>query len=66
MVLKLKHFYVIFRDISKKEDTDKLAKFSAGFGHIKSLIHTAGVSPTMTNYKNIIDINALGTVNVDQ
>ncbi|MGL0747027.1 SDR family oxidoreductase [Secundilactobacillus paracollinoides] len=53
-------------DITSEADVTYMADTAANLGHISGVIHTAGVSPSMGDYRKIIAINALGTVNVDQ
>lgn len=51
-------------DVTKPESMAKLAARAAELGTIKSVIHTAGVSPQMGAPEFIVRINSLGTVNV--
>lgn len=53
-------------DTSDRESIKKLAAYAASQGNVKTLIHAAGVSPHMTNAEKIIEINAIGTINVDE
>lgn len=53
-------------DTSKREDVVALAKFSAGLGVIKNVIHSAGLSPAMAKPEQLMRVNALGTVYVNQ
>lgn len=53
-------------DASDRESVKKLAAYAASQGTVKTLIHAAGVSPHMTNAEKIIEINAIGTINVDE
>ncbi|KZL35902.1 SDR family oxidoreductase [Secundilactobacillus collinoides] len=53
-------------DITSEADVTYMADTAAHLGHITGVIHTAGVSPSMGDYRKIIAINAVGTVNVDR
>lgn len=53
-------------DASDLTAVRKLADYAASQGDVKILIHAAGVSPHMTNAQSIFDINALGTIHMDQ
>lgn len=51
-------------DITNRLSVDELFKSAAEHGPVKSVIHTAGVSPHMGNAEMILKINATGTINV--
>jgi NAD(P)-dependent dehydrogenase (short-subunit alcohol dehydrogenase family) len=51
-------------DVIDEASVDGLMKQAAALGTVVSVIHTAGVSPQMTDARMIMKINALGTVNV--
>ncbi|ORX76773.1 NAD(P)-binding protein [Anaeromyces robustus] len=53
-------------DICERESIKELIKFSKEIGNIKTLIHTAGVSPKMDTYERIFDINACGTIIINE
>ena len=53
-------------DVSDPESMKKAASYAADQGKIQAVIHSAGVSPQMTDYVSILEIDALGTVYVDQ
>lgn len=53
-------------DASDRESVRKLAAYAASQGNVKTVIHAAGVSPHMTNAEQIMEINAIGTINVDE
>lgn len=53
-------------DVSNAESMKAAAAYAAGQGVIKAVIHCAGVSPQMTDYVSVLEIDALGTVYVDQ
>ena len=44
----------------------QLAKYAAGLGTIKNVIHAAGLSPNMADGEKLLRVNALGTVYVNQ
>lgn len=48
-------------NISKREDVSALAKKAASMGELAGLVHTAGLSPTMADWKKIMEVNAVGT-----
>lgn len=48
-------------DITDKRDVEKLIKYVAKNGSLKALIHTAGVSGTAKDLKNIFTINLIAT-----
>jgi NAD(P)-dependent dehydrogenase (short-subunit alcohol dehydrogenase family) len=51
-------------DITDIQSVDALIKRAVTIGKLVSVIHTAGVSPQMTDPATILKINALGTVNI--
>jgi NAD(P)-dependent dehydrogenase (short-subunit alcohol dehydrogenase family) len=51
-------------DVTDRESVDGLMRRAATLGEIAIVLHTAGVSPQMTDAERIVRINALGTVNV--
>ena len=52
-------------DVSVRRDVHELCLFAASLGTIKTVIHSAGLSPTMGNAEKIIMVNAVGTKNVN-
>lgn len=48
-------------DITNRKDVQALAKKSASLGKLKSIIHTAGLSPTMASSERITEVNLVGT-----
>lgn len=53
-------------DTSKRDSVKALAEYASTLGEIKTVIHSAGVSPAMkTTPEEIIRINSLGTVYVN-
>jgi len=51
-------------DIANSESVSALFKHSNELGPIKSVIHTAGISPQMANPKTIMRVNGIGTINI--
>lgn len=48
-------------DISKRTDVSALAEKAASMGELAGIVHTAGLSPTMADWKKIMEVNAIGT-----
>lgn len=53
-------------DASDRKAVKKLAEYASEKGNVKTLIHAAGVSPHMSDGEKIFDINALGTIHMDE
>ena len=53
-------------DASDREAVGKLAAYAASQGSVTTVIHAAGVSPTMSKALPLFKINALGTINIDE
>src|SRR5262245_51531334 len=53
-------------DITDRESVARLVETAAAIGRLASVIHTAGVSPSMGAADLIMRINAIGTVNVNE
>ena len=53
-------------DASDRAAVDKLAAYAASQGTVTTVIHAAGVSPTMSKAEPLFTINALGTINIDE
>lgn len=51
-------------DVSDRSAVNKLIEYAKGFGEIKTLIHSAGVSGDMGDAKKVLDINLVGTYNL--
>lgn len=51
-------------DITDANSVATLIQRAAGLGSLRSVIHTAGLSPQMAEGRTIMEVNALGTVNV--
>ncbi len=66
--LKNLNIDVIYKtlDISNKESIYHFINEIKDIGDIKVLIHSAGMSPHMGDYKTIIDANAIGSVILNQ
>jgi NAD(P)-dependent dehydrogenase (short-subunit alcohol dehydrogenase family) len=56
----------VVADITDRGSVDALLRQAGSLGEVRSVVHTAGVSPSMGAHGLIIKINALGTVNVTQ
>ena len=52
-------------DVSSRRDVHELCLLAASLGTIKTVIHAAGLSPTMADPETIIRVNAVGTKNVN-
>ncbi|MDO5131712.1 MAG: SDR family NAD(P)-dependent oxidoreductase [Eubacteriales bacterium] len=52
-------------DVSVRRDVHELCLFADSLGTIKTVIHAAGLSPTMADPEKIIMVNAVGTKNVN-
>ena len=52
-------------DVSVRRDVHELCLFAASLGTIRTVIHSAGLSPTMGNAEKISMVNAVGTKNVN-
>jgi NAD(P)-dependent dehydrogenase (short-subunit alcohol dehydrogenase family) len=53
-------------DITDQESVAQLVQTASKLGPVASLIHTAGVSPSMGAADLIMRINAVGTVNINE
>ncbi len=56
----------VLGDVTDRAAVDALFATATGIGPIASVVHTAGVSPSMGDAEFISRINALGTVHVDE
>ena len=52
-------------DVSVRRDVHELCLFAKSLGTIRTVIHAAGLSPTMGDAEKIIMVNAVGTKNVN-
>jgi NAD(P)-dependent dehydrogenase (short-subunit alcohol dehydrogenase family) len=57
---------VVNCDVTDREAVVRLLETASGLGSVSSLIHTAGVSPSMGAADYVMRTNALGTVNVNE
>lgn len=53
-------------DVTDRDAVQRLFATAAGLGTITSVIHTAGVSPSMGDADYVMRTNAIGTLNVDE
>lgn len=53
-------------DVTDRHAVNRLFATAAGLGTLASVIHTAGVSPSMGDAEYIVRTNALGTTNVNE
>lgn len=58
--------YAFACDTSIRKQVKELVEFSKKLGEITNVIHAAGLSPKMADPKKIIEVNALGTVYINQ
>src|SRR6516165_400929 len=56
----------VVADITDRGSVDALFGKASSLGRVKSVVHTAGVSPQMGTAGFIVRVNALGTINVTQ
>lgn len=52
-------------DVSDYKSVEKLANHAKKIGKVTAVIHAAGMSPHMGDAKQIMEVNALGTINVN-
>ncbi|MET0475077.1 MAG: SDR family oxidoreductase [Mycobacterium sp.] len=57
---------VVNCDVTNRQAVTQLFEAAAGLGTIASVIHTAGVSPSMGDADYIMRTNAVGTLNVNE
>ncbi|MCV7282118.1 SDR family oxidoreductase [Mycolicibacterium flavescens] len=53
-------------DVTDRAAVDRLFDTATGLGQLVSVIHTAGVSPSMGSAEYVMRTNAIGTVNVNE
>jgi NAD(P)-dependent dehydrogenase (short-subunit alcohol dehydrogenase family) len=51
-------------DVSSADDVARLTAEAAGHGAIRSLVHAAGVSPTMADWRRIFEVDLMGTARI--
>lgn len=52
-------------DVSDYSSVEALAQFAKARGDVVAVIHAAGMSPHMGDAKQIMEVNALGTININ-
>lgn len=52
-------------DVSDYSSVEELARYAMEKGNITAVIHAAGMSPNMGDAKQIMEVNALGTININ-
>jgi NAD(P)-dependent dehydrogenase (short-subunit alcohol dehydrogenase family) len=57
---------VVNCDVTDRQAVARLLETASGLGKITSVIHTAGVSPSMGDAEFVMRTNAIGTVNVNE
>ena len=57
--------HLIACDVSSRRDVHELCLLASSLGTIKTVIHAAGLSPTMADPETIIKVNAVGCKNVN-
>ncbi|MDL9937166.1 SDR family oxidoreductase [Gordonia sp. ABSL1-1] len=57
---------LVLGDVTDPDDVDGLFTAAAALGQIRSVVHTAGVSPSMGTARYIARITALGTLTVNE
>jgi NAD(P)-dependent dehydrogenase (short-subunit alcohol dehydrogenase family) len=53
-------------DVTDQQSVTRLLDTAIGLGTLASVIHTAGVSPSMGDSDHVMKINAIGTLNVNE
>ncbi|MCI1901759.1 MAG: SDR family oxidoreductase [Bifidobacteriaceae bacterium] len=53
-------------DVSSPDAVLHLADTASRLGHVRGVVHTAGLSPSMDDFEQIIATNSLGTIYVDR
>ncbi|HEV3450447.1 MAG TPA: SDR family oxidoreductase [Acidimicrobiia bacterium] len=56
--------HTVRTDVSSAEDVTALARVASSLGPIRSLVHTAGVSPVQASAEQIIAVDLVGTARV--
>jgi NAD(P)-dependent dehydrogenase (short-subunit alcohol dehydrogenase family) len=51
-------------DITDRDDVARLAAISGEHGPLRALVHAAGVSPTMADWRTMVSVNLVGTANM--
>ena len=53
-------------DVTKPDSIAALAETARGLGRFAALVHSAGLSPTMADWRRIIEVNLVGTALVER
>jgi NAD(P)-dependent dehydrogenase (short-subunit alcohol dehydrogenase family) len=53
--------HAVRADVSSERDVEQLAAAASGFGVIRSVVHTAGVSPVQATPEQIVAVDVIGT-----
>jgi NAD(P)-dependent dehydrogenase (short-subunit alcohol dehydrogenase family) len=53
-------------DVSNPESVAALARKAASAGQVQALVHTAGLSPTMADWRRIMSVNLVGSALIEQ
>ncbi|WP_317932943.1 SDR family oxidoreductase [Halioxenophilus sp. WMMB6] len=56
----------VVTDIADRQSVAQLAEHAAAKGNVLAVVHTAGISPQMADAKTIIEVNAVGTVYLNE
>jgi NAD(P)-dependent dehydrogenase (short-subunit alcohol dehydrogenase family) len=59
-------FTAVNADVTDRHAVDALLDAASGLGELASIIHTAGVSPSMGSADYVMRTNAIGTLNVNE
>lgn len=58
--------HTVVADITDRDSVRTLFEEAGQYGHVRAVVHTAGVSPQMGDAEFIVRINAIGTINIAQ
>jgi hypothetical protein len=53
-------------DITDGQSVGQLVQYAESLGTVSSVVHAAGVSPSMGSAERVMKINAVGTVNINE
>lgn len=53
-------------DVSSRMSVKELARHAAELGEVQAVIHSAGMSPHMGDAEKIMQVNAMGTININE
>jgi NAD(P)-dependent dehydrogenase (short-subunit alcohol dehydrogenase family) len=51
-------------DVANRDDVARLAAVAAERGPLRALVHAAGISPTMADWRTVVAVDLVGTANV--